>query len=341
MAQECAFFNAELNGEEYDRVYLAETFAAYFASFIGNGVYLDSLEDLEVVDQDVPNMSIQVLSGQAWINGYWYRNTTAYTLPISIADGTLARIDRVVLRWDAEARDIYLTVLDGTPSANPVPPAITRNSDYYDLVLAEVSVAAGVTIITQSAITDTRSDPSVCGWVTGVIEQIDLSELYTQWTTFFNEFKQDYTDAFTQWAAQQETDFENWSAAQKNIYNNWIAGCQEDYNTWIAAFELAANTWYSEQQQEFIDWFEHIRDILDDDVAGHLQNEIEALQASDAEHESLLDVIAKMIIENRIAAVAAFSDGSWIELSDGSKLMFQWSYEVSDTLCGSDPDVTT
>lgn len=341
MAQECAFFNAELNGEEYDRVYLAETFAAYFASFIGNGVYLDSLEDLKVVDQDVPNMSIQILSGQAWINGYWYRNTAAYTLPISIADGTLARIDRVVLRWDAEARDIYLTVLDGTPSANPVPPAITRNSDYYDLVLAEVSVAAGATIITQSAISDTRSDPSVCGWVTGVIEQIDLSELYTQWTTFFNEFKQDYTDAFTQWARQQETDFENWSAAQKNIYNNWIAGCQEDYNTWIAAFELAANTWYSEQQQEFIDWFEHIRDILDEEVAGHLQNEIEALQASDAEHESLLDVIAKMLIENRIAAVAELSDGSWLELSDGSMLMFQWSYEVSDTLCGSDPDVTT
>ena len=48
-----------------------------------------------------------------------------------------------------------------------------------------------------------------------------------------------------------------------------------------------------------------------------------------------------MLIENIIAAVAELSDGSWLELSDGSMLMFQWSYEVSDTLCGSDPDVTT
>lgn len=340
MAQECAFFNAELKGDEYDRVYLAETFAAYFASFIGNGVYLDSLEDLEVIDQEVPNMSIQVLSGQGWINGYWYRNTSTYTLQISVADGTLSRIDRVVLRWNAEERDIYLTVLEGTPSSNPIAPAIMRNSDYYDLVLANITVAAGVTTITQSAIEDTRSDSSVCGWVTGVVEQIDLSELYKQWTTYFNEFKQTYAEGFTTWSEQQKTDFENWSTAQKNIYENWIAGCQSDYNTWIANFETAANIWYTEQKQEFDDWFETIKGILDTEVAGHLQDEIEALQISDAEHENYLDLIAKMLIENRIAAVAEFSDGSWFGLSDGSMLMFQWSYEVSDTLQGSDPDVT-
>lgn len=340
MAQECAFFNAELKGDEYDRVYLAETFAAYFASFIGNGVYLDSLEDLEVIDQETPNMSIQVLSGQGWINGYWYRNTSANTLQISVADGTLSRIDRIVLRWSAEERDIYLAVLEGTPSSNPIAPTITRNSDYYDLVLANITVAAGVTTITQSAIEDTRSDPSVCGWVTGVVEQIDLSELYKQWTTYFNEFKQTYAEEFTTWSEQQKADFENWSMAQKNIYENWIAGCQSDYNIWIANFEAAANTWYTEQKQEFDDWFKTIKGILDTEVAGHLQNEIEVLQTSDAEHENYLDLIAKMLIENRIAAVAEFSDGSWFVLSDGSMLMFQWSYEVSDTLQGSDPDVT-
>ena len=71
MAQECGFFNAQLVGEEYDRVYLAEQFAAYFASFIGNGVFGSSMQQLKVLAQDTANMSVKVGSGQAWINGWW------------------------------------------------------------------------------------------------------------------------------------------------------------------------------------------------------------------------------------------------------------------------------
>ena len=80
MAQECGFFNAQLVGDgEYDRVYLAEQFAAYFASFIGNGVFGKSMQQLEVVCQNTPNMSIKVLAGQAFINGWWYRINGDYT----------------------------------------------------------------------------------------------------------------------------------------------------------------------------------------------------------------------------------------------------------------------
>ena len=75
MAQECGFFNAELEGGEYDRVYNAEQFAAYFASFIGNGIFADSMSELVVVENETPNMSVNVSSGQGWINGWWYRNT--------------------------------------------------------------------------------------------------------------------------------------------------------------------------------------------------------------------------------------------------------------------------
>ena len=340
MAQECAFFNAELNGEEYDRVYLAETFAAYFASFIGNGVYYGSLEELEVLDQDTPDMTVQVLSGQGWINGYWYRNTSAYNLTISAADGTLNRIDRIILRWDHEARDMYLMVLRGTASLNPTAPDITRDSDYYDLVLANITVAAGVTTITQSAIEDVRANSTVCGWVTGVVEQIDLTDLYIQWSTFFNEFKEDYAEAFSTWSTEKREEYEAWVTQQQNLYTNWIDGIQSDYNTWIANFEETANTWFSTQQVEFEDWVATLHDILDEETAGHLQNEIEELQGSDSEHEEYLDLIAKMLIENRIAAVVELSDGSWLATSDGDMLMFQWSYEVSDTLQGTDPDVS-
>ena len=51
--ERCGFFDANLVGEEYDRVYLASQFAAYFASFIGNGVYASKSDKLQVVEQDL------------------------------------------------------------------------------------------------------------------------------------------------------------------------------------------------------------------------------------------------------------------------------------------------
>ena len=235
MAQECGFFNAELEGGEYDRVYNAEQFAAYFASFIGNGVFGDSMSELVVTENETPNMSVNVLSGQAWINGWWYRNTEDYNLSVDVADGVLNRIDIVVLRWGSVERDMWLQVIKGTPSAEPTAPSITRDADYYDLKLCEISVPAGVINIRQAQITDTRAITEVCGFVTGLIDQIDATDLFLQFQAQFSDFMTINSEEF--------------------------------------------ETWYAENTQEFNDWFEHMKDQLDSDAAGHLQNEIDAIIA--------------------------------------------------------------
>ena len=188
MAQECGFFNAELEGSEYDRVYNAEQFAAYFASFIGNGVFGNSMGELVVLENQQANMSVDVSSGQAWINGWWYRNTEELNLSIALADGVLNRKDIVVLRWGNTERDMWLQVIQGEPSGEPIAPSIVRNADYYDLKLCEISIPAGTSRITQSLITDTRLDNNVCGFVTGVVDQIDTTELYLQFNAQFNEW---------------------------------------------------------------------------------------------------------------------------------------------------------
>lgn len=186
MAQECGFFNAELEGSEYDRVYNAEQFAAYFASFIGNGVFGNSMGELVVLENQQANMSVDVSSGKGWINGWWYRNTEELNLPIALADGVLNRKDIVVLRWGNTERDMWLQVLQGEPSGEPIAPEIVRSADYYDLKLCEIDIPAGTTRITQSLITDTRLDNNVCGLVTGLIDQIDTTELYLQFNAQFN-----------------------------------------------------------------------------------------------------------------------------------------------------------
>ena len=167
------FFNAVATADgKYDRSYLAEDFAGYFSSFIVNGVFKELGDKLEVVANS--GMSIKVKSGVAWVNGYRYENDNDLILTLENADGTLSRIDSVVVRLDITNREIKIHVKKGSLSTSPITPAITRNNDIYELQLATVRVTANTAVLTQSMITDERADKNVCGWVTAVGSQQTL-----------------------------------------------------------------------------------------------------------------------------------------------------------------------
>ena len=189
MAEQSGFFDAHLVNGEYDRVYLANSFARYFANFIGNGVFGGKSNELMVEQKTTADMSIKVLSGQGWINGYWYHNNDELSLAIDIADGVLNRIDIVVLRWDNVNRVIRLAIKKGAPASNPAAPSLQRDADYYELKLAQIYVKAGATKITQADITDTRLDTSACGLVQGVIQQFDTTEFGKQIDSFIENFE--------------------------------------------------------------------------------------------------------------------------------------------------------
>lgn len=112
--------------------------------------------------------SVSISSGQAWIKnanftGKSVCSTAPQTLAFDLADSSLARIDRIVLRYDNVNRRSELAIVKGTSSANPQAPAITRNDNIYELGLYTVRFEAGTTTVTLSMITDTRGDASVCG----------------------------------------------------------------------------------------------------------------------------------------------------------------------------------
>ena len=202
MAAECGFFNASPDSVQSgspDRVYLAEQFAKYFALFVGNGVYANTASELQVAASDVPDMNVKVRSGAAWINGYWYRDADDKTLSIPVADGTAPRIDIIVLKWDKNQRDIHLAVKSGTPASSPQAPALQRDEEAYEIQLAAITVARGATNIQQSAIKDTRPDTSLCGWVKGLIDQIDTTDLFAQYEAAFEEYYDSATKEFEEW----------------------------------------------------------------------------------------------------------------------------------------------
>lgn len=91
-------FNAVAVDGEYDRVYKAEDWAWYFATFIANGIFPKPSDGLQVVAYS--GMEIKVNAGYAFINGYAFRNPATLSVTLDTAEGALNRVDRVVVRWD-------------------------------------------------------------------------------------------------------------------------------------------------------------------------------------------------------------------------------------------------
>lgn len=168
-----------------DRVYDADDISNYFLKLISNGVFATPSNAMQV--QANNGMTVGVTAGWGFINCKWINNSTTYLVTLDTPDVALPRIDRIVMRLDKSVgvRSIVITNKSGTPSANPQPPVLQRSGNVYELSLARIAVGADVSAITQADITDERPDTSVCGFVTGLIDQIDTTNLFAQFTNAF------------------------------------------------------------------------------------------------------------------------------------------------------------
>ena len=247
MAERSSFFNS-VSG---DRKYSAEDWAAYFASFVSNGVYASPSNSLQVVIAS--GMGITIKAGSGFINGYYYRNTTDLGKTLSVADGVYNRIDRVVLRWSLLNRCMTVEVLEGSAATEPTAKALTRDAEVYEIALADVYIGKGVTSIVQSNISDRRYDSSLCGIVTGIIDQLDFSSLCVQFDAFFAEYKVRIANEYDYLESLGETRYQS--------------------------FDQAMETYEATAKSDFQEWFATVQYVLDGDVAGHLQNEIDAMEA--------------------------------------------------------------
>ena len=141
-----------------------------------------------------PGMAVTVTDGTGWISNAnadgiaWWIDTKMQTgallqLPIDMADATLDRIDRVIVEWQTTNYVALpeVKILKGALSSSPAAPALTNNGTLRQISLARVSVAAGVTAITASMITDERLDPAVCGLVTDGLS-IDTDTINAQFS---------------------------------------------------------------------------------------------------------------------------------------------------------------
>lgn len=251
MAITYGFFNAIKQSDgTYDRTYNADQMSTYFEGLVSDGVY-ESVDDAMQVLAGT-GMQVQVGAGRAIIDSKWIKNTAAYPLTINAAHVTLNRYTAIIIRLDLSARTIVITTKDGENATTPVKPVIANSETIKELCLAYVYVGRGVTAITQANIEDTRPDNNVCGWVTGIVQQVDTSKLFLQWQTAYEEFykqmqswQNEQETGFSGWQNEQETEFSDWQQQQETGFSNWETSQKAAFDAWFSALtdQLNVNTY--------------------------------------------------------------------------------------------------
>lgn len=212
MAISYGFFNSI----SQDRRYNADQISEYFDGLVSNGIYENVGSAMQVTAGE--GMAVNVMSGRAIIDCKWIKNDAAQTIQLAAAHVLMPRYTAIVIRLDRANRMIEIAAKDGAPATNPAKPAMTNDGTITELCLAYVYVGANAQSVTQANITDMRSS-SLCGWVTGVVKQVDTSELFAQ-----------YQAAFEENEAQQQA---------------WMDSMQSEFDTWFSTLtqQLGVNTY--------------------------------------------------------------------------------------------------
>ena len=205
MAIRYGYFDSEVTGVDengmpvFDRAETSDLFRLLFANLVSSGV-LATPGDCFKVNADT-GLTVRIRPGFAMINGAFAYDAEESTVTLATANANLPRIDRVVLRCNYLNRLCEIITKTGTPASIPAAPELLQpaSGDYYELCLATVRVEAGATSVTQSAITDTRGDSSVCGFITQLIDHLDTSEFMSQLTAWQEEYSAEQQAAFTAW----------------------------------------------------------------------------------------------------------------------------------------------
>lgn len=180
-----------------DRAYEAEQLQGVFKRFFSNGIFLDSDDALQTVHsvlEPFNEVNVWVKGGWCHINGVFkhFTESTPVTFePLENPSAQSMRMDEVVLRWDAVARDIIIDVKKGVQAetTNPMPPALTRNELVWELGIALVRQGVGV-----FDVLDNRLSPTDCG-IVAPFESIDTSSLFAELQNAMDATVEAYEDA--------------------------------------------------------------------------------------------------------------------------------------------------
>ena len=303
MAMEATEFAFPMDAEEceegYDREYNANDFARYFRAFITSGIIADGgniAESLQLVAND--DMTTTLKAGNLIIDGYRYELMKDMVFQHRAADGVLDRIDRISITLDTAEREIHAILREGEYSYKPVAPQCRRTSEYMDYVVADVRIVKGAIKVTQANITDTRLSTELCG-IAFPFWKLDTGPFFAQLNSFYNEFvlKSDRSyDEFVAWAEEKKAEIITWQGKEAAETDAWQKEKSEEFDVWVQNFVNQWESWLLGKttgwQEEIIDWFDNLKEHLEENAAVQLQLQIGNLENLNTEKkEDLVSAI--------------------------------------------------
>lgn len=193
MAITYGFFNS-VDG---DRKYNAEQMSTYFDGLVSDGIFQSVGKKFSVTAG--AGLTVNVDTGRALIECHWLKNDNVLTISLDSADVQNDRKDLIVIKLDYSARTMGIEYISGAESVKN-----TETVKY--LVLAKITVPAGATTITQANVKDIRGS-ALCPWVTGLVKQVDTSDLFSQYEKAYEEMVQQMI---------------NWWADRRNAFDTWF-----------------------------------------------------------------------------------------------------------------------
>lgn len=297
-----------------DRTYYAASMEEWLKPFFTSGVYQN---DLQVIS--VGGMQINLGKGYSNLDGKvrYFDNSQIFTL--EAADGSQTRVDSVVIERNDRERNIYAKVVTGTPGAEPMERTWDKTAGVFQLIVAEITIPAGATEITQANITDTRMDDTKCGYIASTVKELDFSSLAAQFNAYLNEFKAENMESWEAWSAAQksqmegwitseEYDFTQWKNATQAAYNAWISSHESEFATWSARSKQAFTLWAQEQEALFSTWSTTQRDAYLTWISQHEEDFTEWMSDEQSDFDAWFANLQDQLDENQAAHLQAEID---------------------------------
>lgn len=325
MAMRYGYFDSEITGVDsegmpiFDRAETSELFRLLFAKLLTNGVLARPGDCFQVVAGDT-GLTIKVRPGFGLINGAFAYDSADATYELATAPTQYSRIDRVVLRCNYLERKCEIIVKTGTPTTTPIAPELLQpaSGDYYELGLALVTISTNQAVMTQSSITDTRADSSVCGYITQFIDSIDTEVFFAQFKAFYAEFVAKSNASYSQFEQMARAAYDGFTAA----IDEYVEALETKGNTDLTAITEAMKEFQRTSQNAFNEWFATVQGLLDENVAGRLINKTNDL-------DERLTALEYMIIHNDLFTHIVDDDGNPILDDDGNAIIGDWKYKTA------------
>lgn len=342
----------------FDRAELSDLFALLLASLVSDGVLALPNTCFKITAAG-NGLDIERMPGFGMVKGHFCYDDESDTMTLT-APQAYSRIDRVIMRLNLLERMVEIIIKQGIEAERPQPPELIRPSagDYFELCLAEITLAPKQATITQSSINDTRANSALCGFITQLIDHLDTAVFFDQLNAFYKDFvdksnasytefeqmalkafqefssdiemyiadlKQNSTKAYEDLISAMETFREDLTERCENLYNKfdtdisgYIVSLKNKGDTDLANITQQLLDFRNTNEAEFLAWFEYIKGVFGTDPGGNLLNEIEKLSVR-------MNDLSEMLYSGNVTARLETEDGDYYITDDtGIPILVEW-----------------